>query len=140
MKTYQGKDSVAGRLAAKVAKDLLNGEDVVVVNAGGIILSGRKETHEEKMKARRNLKDKRNPQNAEKFPRVPYMIFKKVVSGMLPKKSQRGRDALKKLKVFNNMPSSVDEKSVINEPSVQKKGFLKSTTLAKICNAFGYRE
>jgi len=40
MKIYDATNQIVGRLATYVAKDLLNGEQVVVVNAEKAVLSG----------------------------------------------------------------------------------------------------
>ena len=138
MKIYDGNSLISGRLAAKVAKDLINGEEVAVINAQGIVLSGKPSANVDRMQRKRRLTDKRNPENAEKFPRVPYMLFKKTVRGMLPKKSQRGRDALKNLKVYNGAPAEIDASNALRPQDAQKKGLLKSMTLGNLCKAFGY--
>ena len=42
MKIYNGESMILGRLAARVAKDALLGEEVKVVNCDKVIISGRK--------------------------------------------------------------------------------------------------
>ncbi|MFH0927323.1 MAG: 50S ribosomal protein L13 [Candidatus Micrarchaeota archaeon] len=139
MKIYDAKGAVVGRMAAKVAKDLLSGEEVHVLNAAQMIFSGSPKYHKEKLTINRSLTDKRNPENAEKFPRVPYMLFKKAVGGMLPKKSQRGRDALKRLRAYDAIPAEIDaSKAEVYAPAV-KDSLQKSMTLGNLCKAFGYK-
>ena len=85
------------------------------------------------------MKDKRDPEKAMKYPRIPYLLFKKVVSGMLPKRSQRGRDALKRLKAHDGVPVGMDISTAeVYKPSI-KTGLMKSTTLGKLCKSFGYK-
>ena len=42
MKIYNGENMLLGRLASRVAKDALLGEEVKVVNCEKIVLSGKK--------------------------------------------------------------------------------------------------
>jgi ribosomal protein uL13 len=136
---YDAKNAVVGRLAAKVAKDLLNGEEVEVINVSQMVLSGKPEYHKNQLQIHRAMVDKKDPQKVEKFPRIPYMLFKKSVSGMLPKKSQRGRDALKKLKAHDGVPIGVDvSKAQVYELAI-KTDLTKSITLEDLCKAFGYK-
>jgi len=136
---YDAKNAVVGRLAAKVAKDLLNGEQVEVINASQLVLSGKPEYHKNMLQVHREMKDKKDPEKSEKFPRIPYMLFKKSVSGMLPKKSQRGRDALKRLKVHDEVPVGLDISKAQVHPNALKTDLTKSITLAELCKAFGYK-
>ncbi|MFN3910118.1 MAG: 50S ribosomal protein L13 [Candidatus Anstonellaceae archaeon] len=137
MKIYNGKDQIAGRLASKIAKELLEGEEIIVINASSLVISGSQKSNIEKLKIRRSLTDKRNPEHNEKFPRVPYLLFKKMVRGMLPKKTSRSKLALKRLKVYDEVPIGIDASKSI-DPKLTKQSLFKSTTLKKICQAFGY--
>jgi large subunit ribosomal protein L13 len=137
MIVYNAKGQIAGRVAAKVAKSLLSGDEVAVLNTKDAVLSGNIQAHVDRMNARRKQQDKRDPEKSPKFPRVPYMMFKRMVRGMLPKKTQRGRDALHRLKAFDGPAPGIDEKSgIIVENAVKKLD--KSTTLGALCAAFGF--
>ncbi|MEM3361881.1 MAG: 50S ribosomal protein L13 [Candidatus Anstonellaceae archaeon] len=138
MKIYNAKGQIAGRLASKIAKELLEGEKIIVVNAQDLVISGSYFNNVEKLKIRRSLTDKRNPEHNEKFPAVPYKLFKKMVRGMLPKKTSRSKVALKNLKVYDDIPQDIDQSQIIN-PNLEKLSLLKYVTLKKICEAFGYK-
>ncbi len=137
MIVYNAKGHIAGRIAAKVAKSLLSGEDVVVLNTKDAVFSGELQAAVNRMNARRKQQDKRDPEKSPKFPRVPYMMFKRMVRGMLPKKTQRGRDALHRLRAYDGPAPGIDEKGAITVPSAIKK-LDKSTTLGALCAAFGF--
>ncbi|MBU3905223.1 MAG: 50S ribosomal protein L13 [Nanoarchaeota archaeon] len=95
------KDAVLGRLAAKTAKLLLNGEDVIIVNADLAVVSG-----QPKM-VRANYAGKRKIGSALHgpfFPRYPDRIVWRTIRGMMPYKTARGRTALKRLKTFRDQP------------------------------------
>jgi len=72
---------ILGRMASQVAKRLLNGEKIIIVNAEKAIISRR-----------------------------PDMIVKRVIRGMLPRKKPRGKDALKRLRVYMGVPKDYEDK------------------------------
>jgi len=101
------KDKIAGRLASFVAKELLKGNKVVVLNVEKAIISGDKEDIIEEFKRRRERGD---PYKGPFYPRYPDEIFRRMVRGMLPYKKYRGKIALKNLKVFYGMPNEYKDK------------------------------
>jgi len=110
MKIYDGAGQIAGRLATRIAKDLLNGEEVVVVNAEKIILSGKKEAKLKEFQARRARGD---PKKGPFYPRYPDGIFRRMVRGMLPWHKPKGRKAFKRLKVYIGEPEEFKHKEKI---------------------------
>ncbi len=97
---------VAGRLASVVAKLLLRGESVVIVNAEKAIISGkRKRVVEWYMKRVSEWRTHYNPEKkGPKIPRRPDMMLRRMVRNMLPYKRPRGRQALKRLRVYVGVP------------------------------------
>lgn len=142
MIVINAKDQVAGRIAARVAKLLLNGEDVAVVNSEQAIVSGLLRTSVETMNSRRGQKNKRDPEEGPKYPSLPHLFLRRIVRGMLPKKSQRGRDALHKLRCYTGVPESVDVATAIKPFDKANKplGVLrKNTTIGAVCGEFGWK-
>ncbi|MFQ5975537.1 MAG: 50S ribosomal protein L13 [Candidatus Hydrothermarchaeales archaeon] len=112
MKVINADNLIMGRLASVVAKDLLKGEEVVIVNAEKSVISGSRKSILEKYAHRMERKSIINPQRfGPKFPRRPDGILKRAVRGMLPYKSSRGREAYKRLKVHVGMPEEYDDKA-----------------------------
>lgn len=140
MKIYDGKGLVAGRLAARTVKILLSGEEAIIANANDIVMSGSHAYHQGILRENRAMADKKDPEKTAKFPRIPHLLFKKIISGMLPKKSQRGRDALKRLKVYDGVPEGVDLGKAEKADDLAKPDLAKSTTLGKLCKSFGYKQ
>ena len=101
------KDKIAGRLASFVAKELLKGNKVVVVNVEKAIISGDREDIIEEFKRRRERGD---PYKGPFYPRYPDEIFRRMVRGMLPYKKYRGKIALKNLKIFYGIPEEYKDK------------------------------
>ena len=94
--------AVLGRLASEVAERLLKGEDITVVNAEKVLVTGSKKNLMFHYKQMRVIGSTRK---GPYFPRMPDRILRRTVRGMLPFNQYRGRNAYKKLKVFIGVPS-----------------------------------
>ena len=102
-------DMVLGRFATGVAKRLLAGESMVVVNAEKIVIVGDKQ---EIFKRYKDKYDRGHRYKGPFFPKMPHRIFKRTVRGMLPKDSRRGTAALKNLIVHVGTPDNLSEMKV----------------------------
>ncbi|MFH1586943.1 MAG: 50S ribosomal protein L13 [Candidatus Diapherotrites archaeon] len=109
MTLIDGTGMILGRLSSNIAKRILGGERINLVNAEKIIISGNKNAAIAKYKVRFNIHGKGNPRKGPKFSRMPDRIVKYAVHGMLPNKSSREKIALKNLKVFIGMPEEFKE-------------------------------
>ncbi len=120
---------VLGRLASKVAGSLLSGESVTVVNAGKSVLIGNPKaavaTYKEKIA-------RGDPYHGPFYPKHPDAIFKRVVRGMLPRGTSRGKEAFKRLRVFISIPEDVQGKEFNEVKGTANKGERKSITLANL--------
>lgn len=97
---------VMGRMASKVAKELLNGRNVYVINAEKSIITGNQKFI---IKDYREKVDRGDPYHGPFYPKIPERIFKRVVKGMLPKNA-RGTESLKRLRVYRSRPDSFEGK------------------------------
>ncbi|OAA48816.1 Ribosomal protein L13 [Cordyceps fumosorosea ARSEF 2679] len=112
-----GKGHLLGRLASIVAKQLLNGQKVVVVRCEALNISG--EFFRSKLKYHAYLRKmtRFNPTRGGPFHfRAPSRIFYKAVRGMIPHKTARGAAALERLKVFEGVPPPYDKKKKMVVP------------------------
>lgn len=102
-----GKNAVLGRMATQVAKTLLKGEEVDIINAEKVIITGspRKIIDDHLAKRKRG-----NPFHGPFNPRKPDMIVRRTVRGMIPYKTHKGRAAFRKLKVHINIPKELEGK------------------------------
>ena len=96
---YDGKDAIFGRLASAVAKDLLKGNSVDVINCDEIIVSGDKKLFAKKILAKREM-GSGGSMKGPKYPRVADRLVKRMIRGMLPRDRARGREAFKRLKCY----------------------------------------
>jgi len=100
-------DTVLGRLATRVAKLLLKGETVDVVNVEKTVLSGDPKKIVERYHKRRGMQNKGNPEHSAKWPRRPDYLFKRVIQGMLPK-NRTGEIVLHKLTAHVGTPKEFE--------------------------------
>jgi len=121
-----GRGHMMGRLASIVAKLILNGQKVVIVRCEEINISGNfyrnKLKYLDFLRKRCNVKPSRG---AFHF-RAPSKIFWRTVRGMTPHKTERGKDALKRLQTFEGVPPPYDKKKKMVIPSALKVLRLKA--------------
>ncbi|KAH0733890.1 hypothetical protein KY285_009597 [Solanum tuberosum] len=98
-----------GRLSSILAKELLNGQRVVVVRCEEICLSGG--LVRQKMKYLRFLRKRMNtkPSHGPIHFRAPSKILWRTIRGMIPHKTKRGAAALARLKVYEGVPPPYDK-------------------------------
>jgi large subunit ribosomal protein L13 len=101
-------DQIAGRLSSKVAKLLLSGKRVVVVNAEKALISGSRASVINQWKERLELASRVNPIYGPIHPRRPDNILRRMVRGMVPRKKPKGALAMKRLRVYVGVPKGVD--------------------------------
>ncbi len=92
---------ILGRMASIVAKPLLQGERIVIVNAEKSIISGKRLS---RVKERKTFLEVGHPRKGPFHSRRPDQILRKTVRGMLPIRKPRGREAYKRLRVFIGTP------------------------------------
>jgi len=137
MKIYNGEGVLLGRLATRVAKDALLGEEVRVVNCDQVIISGKKINTFAREKQRRARKG--YPLKSAKLPRLSDRIVRRSIRGMLPWKQTRGREAFKRIMCYKQMPEDFNGKEliVIKEATKEKLPNLRYSTIKEICKALG---
>jgi large subunit ribosomal protein L13 len=133
-----GDGLILGRLASSVSKRLLKGEDLVVLNAEKILISGSKDWIHGKYKQRIDRASISNPRRmGPKYPRKPDDIFRRTVRGMLPYKKSKGREAFRKLKVFLGIPPEFKEAEISTLSEAEPKNIKKGIELGKISKLLG---
>ncbi len=128
-----GKNAILGRLASFTAKKLLSGEEVVIVNADKVIITGRPTAIRAEYIAIRRIG---SPQHGPFYPKTPNMIVRRTVRGMIPYKTDKGRAAFKRLKVYNGVPHGMDEGEQIATKTV-RSNFI---TVGEVATTIGWRK
>jgi large subunit ribosomal protein L13 len=141
MKVIDARNLIVGRLASVVAKELLKGEKVVIVNAEEGVISGSKATTFKKYLERRQRKSVVNPaRHGPFFPRRPEGIIRRAVRGMLPYKKPRGRKAYKNLRVYVGLPEEfknerIETLELANVAKLKIPKFIKLKELSSLLGA-----
>jgi large subunit ribosomal protein L13 len=129
---------IMGRMASKVAKKLLNGEKVVIVNAEKSVLSGKKKS---KVAEAKQFLEVGAPRRGPFHYRRPDKIMRKTVRGMLPIRQPKGKTAYKRLKVFMGVPEDLkDQKmdTLAEAQAAKLKG--PHLTLAELAKEIGWNQ
>lgn len=111
------EDAILGRMSSFVAKNLMKGESIDIVNAERAIITGNPVTAEKKYLAR---KSRGSPQHGPFYPTTPSLMVRRAIRGMLPYKKPKGREAFKKLRVYAGKPKEFDGKDVMRFAEKQK--------------------
>merc|ERR1712146_754787 len=103
-------DHMVGRAAAVIAKQLLLGKRVTCVRVDKANIAGSEIRN--KIKYLNFLRKRKltNPTLGPFHKRAPNEVFTRIVRGMLPFYTKRGKLALRRLQVYEGVPSSVARK------------------------------
>lgn len=101
--------AILGRLSTNAAKHLLKGEEIAIVNSEKTIISGKKSTIKNMYKKKREIGTYRK---GPFFPRMPDMIVKRTIRGMIPYQTAHGRAAFKRLKCYIGIPKEFEGKKI----------------------------
>ncbi len=101
------KGLILGRMASIIAKSLLQGESVIVLNAEKAAISGKRL---QIVKERKTFLEVGHPRKGPYHPRRPDRIVRRTIRGMLPWKKPKGRQAYKRLRVYLGAPKEFEGK------------------------------
>merc|ERR1712071_234033 len=133
-----------GRLASTVAKQLLNGQKIVVVRCEQLNISG--EFFRAKLNYSAFLRKQTRFNASRGGPwhyRQPAKMFWRTVRGMIPHKTERGAKALERLKTFEGVPPPYDHKKRMVVPQALRvlrlKPGRKYCTVGRLGHEFGWK-
>jgi large subunit ribosomal protein L13 len=128
MKIIDGKNAVLGRLASYVAKEVLKGEKVAVVNCDLVVITGNKANIQERFKQTRRRAG--TIQRGPKISKLSYKIVKRTIRGMLPNhRIGRGKEALKRVKCYSKVPAEFENVEKISLGNKKLKKFINVENL-----------
>jgi large subunit ribosomal protein L13 len=133
-----GEGLILGRMCSKVAKRLLNGEQIIVVNAEKIVISGKRKS---KVAEAHKFLEVGAPERGPFHSRRPDRIVCKTVRGMVPWRQPKGKNAYKRLKVFLGVPQELkDQKMETIEQANAAKLTGPHFTLGELAIAIGWNQ
>ncbi len=134
-------NQIMGRLASEIAKRLLQGERVIVVNSEKAVITGNKRWIIKDYKNKLQIKTASNPRRGPFQPRMPDRILRRTVRGMLPMKKAKGRNAYHRLLAYIGVPEQYEnaEKIRFDNADISR---LKSRymTLAELSKELGWND
>jgi large subunit ribosomal protein L13Ae len=104
-----GRGHLLGRLASIVAKQLLQGQHVVVVRAEGIVISGSMVRAQQKYDFFKRLRMNTKPSHGPFHYASPSRMLWRTVRGMVPYKTKRGAAAFERFKSYEGIPPPYDK-------------------------------
>ncbi|NQZ54956.1 MAG: 50S ribosomal protein L13 [Candidatus Nitrosopelagicus sp.] len=119
-------DHIAGRLSSNVAKLLLEGNRVTVVNSEKIMISGRKKNIVGEYKQFLKISSILHPKHGPFHPRKPDTMISRMIRGMLPRDKPSGKAALSRLRVYIGVPKDVKP---LGKIQLEKTKIRKSSAL-----------
>jgi large subunit ribosomal protein L13 len=128
---------VLGRMASTIAKRLLKGEEIIIINAEKAVLSGKRES---KIREAREFLEVGHPRKGPFHYRRPDRIMRKAIRGMLPYKQPKGKQAYKRLKVFIGVPENLKNQKIETLTDAQAKKLKCSfITLGELAKEIGWK-
>lgn len=95
-------NTVYGRISTYIAKKLLEGEGVTIVNASGVVITGSRKFIINRFKERREIGSVRK---GPYYPRTPAAILRRSIKNMIPSKKTTGKEALRRCFVYSGIPA-----------------------------------
>ena len=131
-----GRNAVLGRLGSVVAQRIMDGEEIVVVNAESILVTGERDMVFADYKARVDRGDT-TKRKGPFYPRRADLLFKRSVRGMIPWTTTSGREAYRRLHVVVGTPKQFADAETEKVEDAMKKISGKYTTLGAISKVLG---
>lgn len=126
---------IAGRLCSYVAKMLLKGDSVVILNAEKAMISGNRYSTIREAHEYLEIGSIVHPEHGPYHPRRPDRIITKMIRGMVPKRKPKGVDAMKRLRVYIGIPKDYEgsEMKEFDDAKIKKPAayYLSMKELAK---------
>ena len=136
MAVIDAQEQILGRLCTHVAKRLLSGEEITVINAEKARISGNRSQlvkHYAQRRARGKII------NGPNYPRSADMILKRSVRGMLDYRKTSGKQALKRLKVYVGVPRELKDIEAESPENSRRPGVSRYVYLGDISKELGSR-
>ncbi len=137
---YDAQREILGRLASIIAKQLLNGKTIAIINAEKALISGNKKDIIKRYRTRLNLIEKANPEHSAYWSRRPDLLVKRIIRGMLPYRKPSGKAAYKRLNVFMGIPENLNTSNAIKlNIKDARKIFVNTLSIKDLSKLLGYK-
>ncbi|MEA2070660.1 MAG: 50S ribosomal protein L13 [Asgard group archaeon] len=131
--------AILGRLSTHVAKRLLQGQSIDLINVEKMIISGKPKNTISKYKQKLGIVSKFNPERGPFHYRRPDRFVRRTIRGMLPYKKPRGKQAYHRLKCYISVPEKLEnEKRIVIPDADSAKLKIKRITVGDLCKELGW--
>jgi large subunit ribosomal protein L13 len=130
------KGLILGRMASTIAKRLLQGENIIIMNAEKAVISGKRLSRIKEAKKRLEVG---HPKKGPFHPRRPEEIVRRTIRGMLPRRKPKGQQAYRRLKVFVDVPQELKETETQTIPDAKSEKLkCPYITVGKLAKEIGW--
>lgn len=133
---------IAGRLSSLVAKMLLKGNRISLVNCERIMISGSRSNTIHEYRQFLKINSIINPKHGPVHYRRPDTVITKMIRGMLPfEKKPSGKTSHKRLRAYVGSPKELKPfKKVQFEKAMIRRSASSYTTMGELCRVIGWTE
>jgi large subunit ribosomal protein L13 len=127
---------ILGRMASTIAKRLLQGESITIVNAEKAVISGKRLSRVKEAKKKLEIG---HPRKGPYHPRRPEQIVRRTVRGMLPRRKPKGQQAYRRLRVFVDVPEELGGGEIQTIPDAESEKLkCPYITVGKLAKEIGW--
>ncbi len=127
-------------MSSKIAKLLLNGDSVVIVHADKDFFSGHRSSVMGDFFDRLKIASVVHPKHGPFHPRTPAGILTRTVRGMIPRTKPSGVDAIRRLRVYTDVPKEMEKIPFTNfEEAKATKPLAYYVPLGEVAQRIGWK-
>ncbi|MGI0079951.1 MAG: 50S ribosomal protein L13 [Nitrososphaerales archaeon] len=131
---------IAGRMCSNVAKLLLGGDSVVIVNAETTLFSGQRSSVMQGWFDYLKIASVVHPKHGPFHARTPEGILTRMIRGMVPRRKSKGVLAMKRLRVYSGTPKQYAKVNFSGfENSMAAKPAAYYIPLSEIASRIGWK-
>lgn len=133
-----GNNLIVGRAGSFIAKKLMLGESIDLINCQNMVITGNKKNVLAKYK---RIKSMGVPSKGPFLSKRPDMLVRRIMRGMLPYKQFKGKEAFKRLKCYIDSPEKIEgDAQSIDKANVSKVPNMKYIKIIDICRELGWQK
>ncbi|HJJ55585.1 MAG TPA: 50S ribosomal protein L13 [Methanocorpusculum sp.] len=131
-----GENLLLGRLCSVVAQRVSNGEEIAIINADKIIVSGARASILQEYYTKRV---RGSVEGGPFYPRRPDHIVKRTIRGMISYKTRPGAEAFRRVKTYVGIPYEFKdmESETIESAHRDRLSSARYVTIGAISNSLG---
>ncbi len=124
-------------MATYVAKQVLEGEEIVIVNAEKVLVTGSKTDIIADYHNRRNRGVTGRNRKGPYYPRMPDRMVRRSIRGMIPYQQPRGKAAYERLMTYIGVPKEFEGMEQITIENAKYRGSAKKMSMEELSGYLG---